>query len=117
VIRVGGDDGAARVDEEPELSPSKEFLERAVRGVDAAVDEAYKRLETAGRETFKQTLKQDIEFWANCARRWGQARGYRHAISAMTDQRFENNYEEAHRLVIGLITNEWGKSSPDSKEC
>lgn len=93
-----------------EYSPTKEFLERAVRSVDAAVDEAYKRIQTAGRETFKQTLEQDREFWANCERRWGQGPGYRDAISEMTDKRFETNYEEAHRLVIALITDEWAKT-------
>jgi transcriptional regulator with XRE-family HTH domain len=90
-----------------ELSPTKEFLERVLSSVDSTVDDTYKRLQTAGRETFKQTLEQDIEFWGKCERRWGQGRGYRDAISEMTHGQFENNYEEAHRLVIGLITHEW----------
>jgi hypothetical protein len=91
-----------------ELSPTKEFLERAVSSVGAAVDEAYKQLQTAGRETFKQTLEQDFEFWRKCEERWGKGQGYRDAISEMTDVRFQK-YEEAHRLVMSLITQEWAK--------
>jgi transcriptional regulator with XRE-family HTH domain len=90
-----------------ELAPTIQFLERALSSLDAAVDESYKRIQTAGRETFKQTLEQDIEFWGRCERRWGQGQGYRHAISEMTDERFVENYKEAHRLVLGLINEEW----------
>jgi hypothetical protein len=92
-----------------ELSPAKEFLERVLGSMDAAVDEAYKRVQTAGRETFKQTLEQDFDFWGKCEGRWGQGKGYRHAISEMTDVRFQSSYEEAHRLVKKLIQDEWSK--------
>jgi hypothetical protein len=92
-----------------ELSAANEFLERVLGSVDAAVDEAFKRVQTGGRETFKQTLEQDFEFWGNCERRWGQGQGYRHAISEMTDERFQSSYEEAHRRVRKLVEDEWDK--------
>jgi len=92
-----------------ELSAAKAFLERVISSVDAAVDEAYKRVQAAGRDTFKQTLEKDFEFWRNCESRWGKGQGYRHAISEMTDDRFQNNYEEAHRRVRKLVEDEWDK--------
>lgn len=95
--------------ENDELSPAKEFLERVLGRADAAVDEAYRRVQTAGRETFKQTLEQDLEFWGDCEERWGQGKGYRHDISKKTDERFKGSYEDAHRLVRKLIVDEWSK--------
>jgi hypothetical protein len=92
-----------------ELSPANEFLERVLGSVDAAVDDAFKRVQTSGRETFKQTLEQDFEFWGRCEGRWGQGKGYRDAIGQMTDERFQGNYEEAHRMVRKLIDDEWAK--------
>lgn len=92
-----------------DLSAAKEFLERVISSVDAEVDEAYKRVQTAGRDTFKQTLEEDFELWGKCEQRWGQGQGYRDAISVMTDERFQSNYEESHRRVRKLIEDEWEK--------
>ena len=94
-----------------DLSAAKEFLERVLASVEDAVDHAYKRVQTAGRETFKQTLEDDFEFWGQCERRWGQGKvdgmGYRDSISQMTDDRFKDSLEEAHNLVRKLIVDEW----------
>lgn len=94
-----------------ELSASQQFLERVLSSLDDAVDQSYKRIQTAGRETFKQTLEDDREFWGTCERRWGQGKidgmGYRDSITKMTDQRFQSSYEEAHRMVRKLIEEEW----------
>lgn len=92
-----------------DLSPAKEFLERVISSVDAEVDEAYKRVQTAGRDTFKQTLEQDFVFWKDCEDRWGKGKGYRDSISEKTDERFQSNYEEAHRRVRKLVDDEWEK--------
>ena len=92
-----------------DMSAAKEFLERVISSVDAAVDEAYKRVQTAGRDTFKQTLEADFELWRKCEQRWGQGQGYRDAVSEMTDERFQNNYKESHRRVRKLIEDEWEK--------
>lgn len=96
-----------------ELSEAKEFLERVLSSVDAAVDEAFKRVQTGGRETFKQRLEQDFEFWKDCESRWGQGTvngvRYRDSISDKTDKRFQSNYEEAHRRVRKLVEDEWDK--------
>lgn len=96
-----------------ELAPANEFLERLLRSLDAAVDEAYKKLQTAGRETFKQTLEKDFTLWSECERRWGlgkiNGRGYRDDVSSMTDGRFRSDYEEAHKLIVKLVNEEWEK--------
>jgi transcriptional regulator with XRE-family HTH domain len=91
----------------PELRSAREFLERVRSRLDVVLDEAYKRIETAGRETFKQTLQQDVQFWLECERRWGQGHGYRDAIRDMTDQRFRSHHQEANRIVGTLIDQEW----------
>jgi len=94
-----------------ELSVAREFLERVVSSLEDAVDKSYKRVQTAGRDTFRQALKDDFEFWGKCERRWGQGRvdgmGYRDSITKMTDDRFHENYEEAHSRVRKLIEEEW----------
>lgn len=92
-----------------ELAPAKEFLERVLDSLDATADESVKRVQTAGRETFRQTLEQDFKFWGDCEGRWGQGKGYRDAICEMTGERLQTNYEEAHRLVRKLVQDEWSK--------
>jgi len=96
-----------------ELSVAIEFLQRVLTSVDDSVDRAYKRIQTAGRETFKQTLEDDMEFWSKCEDRWGKGKidglGYRDSIKEMTDERFHSSYEEAHRLVRKMIEDEWAK--------
>jgi transcriptional regulator with XRE-family HTH domain len=92
-----------------ELAAAKEFLQQVVSRVDAAVDDAYRWLQVAGREAFKQTLEQDYEFWNKCEDRWGQGQGYRSAIRDMTDEQFEQNYDDAQKLVLNLMGEEWGK--------
>ena len=57
-------------------------------------------------------LEQDFGFWGDCERRWGQGQGYRHAISEMTDLRFQSNYEEAHRRIkqMRIIAEQGGET-------
>lgn len=90
-----------------DLSAAKDFLQRVIERLDAKTDEAYRRVQVAGRETFKQTLEEDHELWRNCEGRWGQGSGYRSAISNMTEDRFKSNYDDAHKLVMNLIVEEW----------
>lgn len=89
------------------LSAAKEFLQNVLVRIDVEVDEAYRRLQVAGREVFEQVLKQDHEFWGRCEQRWGQGQGYRSAIRNMTDQQFEENYESAQAFVLKLMSDEW----------
>lgn len=90
-----------------ELVPAKEFLQRVVSKLDVAVDEAYKRLQVGGRETFKQALEQDYEFWGRCEDRWGKGQGYRTAIRDMTDKQFEASYQDSQKIVLNLMEEEW----------
>lgn len=94
-----------------ELIPAKEFLERVISSLEDAVDKSYKRVQMAGRETFKQALEDDFDFWRNCEQRWGKGKvngmGYRDSITKMTDDRFHESYEEAHNRVSKLIEEEW----------
>jgi len=90
-----------------ELSPAKEFLDSISSRVDAAVDEAYKRIQAAGREAFIQFLSHNQEFWAHCENRKGL--GYRSAIRDMTDEEVKRNSTEAQTLVRGLIVLEWNR--------
>ena len=64
-----------------------EIMKEGGNAVDAAVDEAFKQIQSSGRETFKETLAKDIAFWSKCERRWGGGPGYRTAIRDMTDER------------------------------
>jgi len=100
---------AENLKENPNLAPAKEFLERMLASVDATLDESCKVIQTTGRETFKQAIEQDFEYWSGCERRWGQGPGYRSDISHMTDERLHSNYEEAHRKVRKLTSEEWDK--------
>ncbi len=90
---------------------AKEFLKRILLKVEDAIDQSYKHVQTAGREIFKQTLESDFEFWRDCEQRWGQGKidgmGYRDSIKNKTDDRFQSNYEDAHRLVQNQIKDEW----------
>ena len=48
------------------ISAAKEFLQGVINAVDAAVDEAFRQVQNAGREAFKQTLAKDYDFWRKC---------------------------------------------------
>lgn len=91
------------------LTPAKGFLEGVVGRIDAAVDEAYRRVQASGREAFKQTLAKDYEFWSKCENRWGAGPGYRVDISKYTEQEFDRDFlKEVQTLIVGLLESEWG---------
>lgn len=89
------------------LSAAQEFLQNVLVRIDVEVDEAYRRLQVAGREVFEQVLRQDHGFWSRCEQRWGQGQGYRSAIRDMTDQQFVDNYNAAQTFVLRLMSDEW----------
>jgi hypothetical protein len=92
------------------LAPAKGYLEGVIGRIDAAVDEAYRRIQSAGREAFKQTLAKDVEFWSKCESRWGQGPGYRTAIRDMTDEEFAHErLTEVEKLVVAMLEDEWAE--------
>lgn len=113
-----------------ELLPAKDFLGGISSRIDTVVDEAYQRIQSAGREAFIQFLSNDHEFWALCENRWGQGPGYRTAIKDMTDHEIRRDSLEEHTIVLRLISLEWAQivseierllqqqvhSSPDSAD-
>jgi hypothetical protein len=87
---------------------AKGFLEGVVGRIEAAVDEAYRRVQASGREAFKQTLAKDYEFWSKCEGRWGAGPGYRVDISKYTEQEFDRDFLKAvQALIVGLLESEW----------
>jgi transcriptional regulator with XRE-family HTH domain len=92
-----------------DLSPAREFLRGMVGRLDVALDETYSRLQTAGHETFKQTLAQHRDFWGRCEDRWGGGPGYRAAIRDMSDEEVEARSVDAKAILTSLITEEWQK--------
>ena len=91
-----------------DLAPAKGFLESILGRIDAATDEAYRRVQAAGREAFKQTLAKDFDFWTKCENRWGQGPGYRSDIRDMTDEEFDQEFlVEVQKLVIAMLVKEW----------
>jgi hypothetical protein len=95
--------------DDDELSPAKEFLTRALDSLDATVDTAYRNLQLAGREAFRDELESDYQFWRECEERWGKGTGYRNAIRDMTDEQFQSHYDDAHEMVKHMISEEWEK--------
>lgn len=92
-----------------DLSPAREFLQGITGRLNVALDETYRDLQTAGHETFKQTLAQHYEFWGRCEERWGGGPGYRVAIRDMTDEEFQAHCDDAKAILASLITDEWRK--------
>jgi transcriptional regulator with XRE-family HTH domain len=92
-----------------ELSAAKEFMDGIVARVDARADEAYLRIQAAGREAFIQFLSHDHEFWSRCGNRWGRGPGYRTAIRDMTESEIETQADEVEAVIQGLIAMEWSK--------
>ncbi|HVF70034.1 MAG TPA: helix-turn-helix domain-containing protein [Chthoniobacterales bacterium] len=90
-----------------ELSPAKEFLEGVNRRLDVLLDESYRRIQSAGRETFIQTLAKHSAFWDRCDVRWGQGSGYRIAIRDLTDQELQKESTELENLLLSLLSAEW----------
>jgi hypothetical protein len=92
-----------------DLSPAKEFLDGIIGRVDAAVDDACKRIQSAGREAFIQFLSRDHAFWGQCENRWGGGPGYRTAIRDMTESEIETQADEVESVIHGLIMLEWNQ--------
>lgn len=95
--------------ENDEYAQAREFLRGIVSRIEAALDETYRRLQTAGHETFKQTLSQHREFWGRCENRWGGGPGYRVAIRDMTDEEFDDRGADSKTILNNLISEEWKK--------
>ena len=77
--------------------------------MDVVVDEAYNRLQSAGHETYKQTLARHHEFWRLCEGEWAQGKGYRDRVRDRTDDEFETDCDDAKTIIRGLIAEEWQK--------
>jgi hypothetical protein len=91
-----------------DLAPARAFLEGVLSRIDAALDEAYRRIQSTGREAFKQSLAKDHEFWTRCQGRWGQGPGYRSAIRDMTDEEFAREcLRHVHKQIAAAIETEW----------
>jgi hypothetical protein len=90
-------------------APAREFLERLVKALEAAVDVAYRNSYLAGREAFRGELGTDGTFWERCRQRWGQGGGYKADIRNWTDAQISSSYDDAHKVLQGLIADEWGK--------
>lgn len=89
------------------LAPAKEFLQGVINRIDSVLDEAYRRIQSSGRETFKQTLAENYLFWNKCEERWGKGSGYRAAIRDMTDEELERNCDEAQTFIVNMLDTEW----------
>src|SRR2546430_8148041 len=89
-----------------ELAAAKEFLDGLNGRLDALVDETYRRVQSAGREAFKQTLAKQIEFWSQCAARWGQGNGYRNANDGMTSEQLQNEATDLQTILQRLLSTE-----------
>jgi hypothetical protein len=89
------------------LPPARAFLERVRQSFDTAVEAAYRSVQLAGREAFKDSLREDIMFWISCQRRWGGGPHYQEDIRDMTGEKFESSYDDAHQLVRNRISEEW----------
>ena len=92
-----------------QLEPAGMFLSKILERVENTVDDAYKRMQFAGREVFKTDLQRDFEFWSRCDNRWGTGSGYRTAIRNFTAEQFKHHYEDAHILIKQIINGEWDK--------
>lgn len=89
------------------LLSAREFLQTVSIRVDVAMDDAFRRLQVAGHEAFKQALQNDYDFWKECDERWGKGQGYRLAIRDMTNERIENSYTIAKEHIIASMQEEW----------
>jgi transcriptional regulator with XRE-family HTH domain len=93
-----------------QLEPARVYLGKILERVENAVGEAYKRMQSAGREVFKTDLQRDYEFWNRCHSRWGQGSGYRTAIRDFTEEQLrESHYEDARDKICQMIRVEWEK--------
>jgi hypothetical protein len=92
-----------------QLEPARMLLSKILERVENTVDDAYKRMQFAGREVFKTDLQRDFEFWNRCENRWGKGSGYRTAIRDFTAEQFEDHYVDAHILIKQMINGEWDK--------
>ncbi|CAN5565887.1 hypothetical protein BH10CYA1_BH10CYA1_59940 [soil metagenome] len=92
--------------DDPALDAAKEFLHSLLERLDAALEDAYRKLQIGGREAFRSDLETDLEFWRECEKSWGAGPGYKSTISQMTDSQFLL-YDGARQLVKNLIANEW----------
>ena len=92
-----------------DLSAAREFLQGILGRLDVVVDEAYNRLQSAGHETYKQTLARHHEVWRLCEGEWAQGKGYRDRVRDRTDDEFETDCDDAKTIIRGLIAEEWQK--------
>ena len=93
-----------------DLAPARGFLEGVIGRIDAAVDDAYRNIQSTGREAFKQTLAKDFEFWGKCDDRWGGGPGYRTAIRDLTDEEFARDVLiDVQKVVVAMLENEWAE--------
>jgi hypothetical protein len=93
--------------DDAELAPAREFLERLLKSLDAAVGEGYRNIQYVGREAFKDGLRTDRGFWNRLQRRWGGGSGYREDIRDWTDEQLQSEYDDARELVRHRTEEEW----------
>jgi hypothetical protein len=95
-----------------DFAQSREFLDRLLKATDAAVDSAYRNVYLAGREVFKEELRSDRPFWDKCRGRWGgkiKSPPYRDQIRDWTDEQVGSQYDDAHKVLQRVISDEWVK--------
>jgi transcriptional regulator with XRE-family HTH domain len=94
-----------------DLAEARELLLQAGRLMAQLYEEILRRIQLLGQNLFKEALRQDVNFWADCAGEWGEGPGYRIRVTNTNRRWFWHDDRRLLETELGeLIAREWAQA-------
>ena len=97
--------------EDDQFTEAHDLIRQSLRALENGFDNIVRKAQLVGQSIYADELVKDANFWADCARQWGQGGGYRLRINDRNRHWFEGNrLNDSDARVLELIAENWAEA-------
>jgi hypothetical protein len=95
----------------PDYNRATDLIQQAARVLQSSYEEMLRKVQLMGQTAFRDELRLDANFWADCLQQWGRGPGYKDRVATRNDQWFNAEARlELERELRELIEREWAQT-------
>jgi hypothetical protein len=92
----------------PDYAEARDLIAQAERVLTSSYEELLHKLQLMGQTSFRDELKQDVQFWVECGNEWGKGSGYRSRVADRNAAWFEAEpRQQLENELEALLAREW----------
>jgi hypothetical protein len=92
----------------PEYSDAADLIRQAERVLETSYEDLLRKMQLAGQTSFRDALKADPTFWADCNNEWGRGPGYKVRVANHNANWFNASERlELEKELRDLVEREW----------